>query len=53
MAGPLRPNPPPPSSLMAVEKLERWGKKGSKKIYFFLMARPLREEIFFAASLSM
>ena len=24
MAGPLRPNPPPPSSLMAVEILERW-----------------------------
>ena len=23
MAGPLRPNPPPPSSLMAVETLER------------------------------
>ena len=27
MAGPLRPNLPPPSSLMAVEILERWKKK--------------------------
>ena len=45
MAGPLRPNPPPPSSLMTVEILER-RKKGSK------MARPLREELFFAASLT-
>ena len=34
MAGPLRPNsPPPPSSLMAVGTLERWnvGKKRLKK----------------------
>ena len=35
MAGPLRPNPPPPSSLMAVEIFERL-KKGSKKSSFFL-----------------
>ena len=34
MARPLRPNPPPPSSLMAVEILERW-KKGSNKMLFF------------------
>ena len=27
MAGPLRPNLPPPSSLMAVEILERWKKR--------------------------
>ena len=47
MGGPLRPNlPPPPSSLMAVETLERW-KKDSKK-------KPLRgqtkkiNEFFFA-----
>ena len=58
MTGPLRPNPPPPSNLMAV------GKKGFKKIIFslmawpftsptpLLMAQPLREELFFAASLS-
>ena len=62
MAGPLRPNPPPTSSLMPIGKLERWKKTGSKKSYFFLngpaftpypllMARPLREELFFAASL--
>ena len=42
LAGPLRPNPLPPSSLMAVEILERW-----KKVFFSLMARPLREELFF------
>ena len=56
MAGPLRPNPPPPSSLMAVEILERWKKRLKKVIFFlmarpitsppFLMARPLREELF-------
>ena len=57
MAGPLRPNPPPPSSLMAVEILERW-KKRLKKSFFFLngpalyptpllMARPLRRGLFF------
>ena len=40
-----------PSSLMAVEILERW-KKGSKKVLFSLMARPLREKPFFAASLT-
>ena len=40
MARPLRPNPPPSSSLMAVEILERW-KRGSKKSSFSLMARPL------------
>ena len=34
MAGPLRPNPPPPSSLMANEILERW-KKGLKKNVIF------------------
>ena len=56
MAGPLRPNPPPPSSLMGVEILEGW-KKGSKKSFFSIMARPftpspllmalpLREELF-------
>ena len=44
MAGPLRPNPPP-SSFMAVGKVERW-----KKRHFSLMARPLREDAFFAAS---
>ena len=41
MAGPLRPNPPSLSSLMAVEILERW-KNGS--IFLSLMARPLKEE---------
>ena len=35
MAGPLRPNPTPPSSLMTVEILERW-KKRFKKSFFFL-----------------
>ena len=40
MAEPLRPNPPPPSSLMAVGKMERWEKR-LKKSYFSLMARPL------------
>ena len=52
MAGSLRPNPPTPSSLMAVKILERW-KKGSKKNLNgpanypppLLMARPLREEL--------
>ena len=60
MAGPLRPNPPPPSSLRAVEIYERW-----KKTFFFLnspalypppllMDRPLRVEFFLiAASLSL
>ena len=58
MAGPLRPNPPLLSSLMAVGTLEN---KGSNKNSFFLngpacpppflMARPLREESFFADSL--
>ena len=48
MAGPLRPNPSP-SSLMAIETLERWKKrlkKGSllflacvKKTYFFSKQR--------------
>ena len=57
MAGPLRSNPPPPSSLMAVETLERWKKRFKKKFVFLngpalyptplLMARPLREELFF------
>ena len=48
---------------MAVEKCLNVGKKGSKKSYYFLngpalypplllMARPLRDELFFAASLS-
>ena len=62
MAGPLRPNPPP------LEPNGRWNdgtleKKGSKKSHFFLngpalypppllMARPLREELFFSASLT-
>ena len=55
MAGPLRPNPPPPSSLMAVGTIERWKKKVKKKVIFslmarpftpLLMARPLREELF-------
>ena len=31
MAGPLRPNSPPPSSLMAVGKMERWKKSLQKK----------------------
>ena len=44
MAGPLRPYPPPPSSLMAVEILERWKKRFQN---LSLMARPLREELFF------
>ena len=37
MAGPLRPNPSPPSSLMAVENMKNW-KNGSKKRSFFLNA---------------
>ena len=40
MAGPLRPNPLPTSSLMAVEILECWEKKVTKKVIFSLMARP-------------
>ena len=58
MAGPLRPNPPPP-----LEPNGRWNvgtleKKGLKKVLFSLMSRPftpppllmampLREELFF------
>ena len=34
MAGPLKPNPPPPSSLMAVEILEHGEKKVPKKVHF-------------------
>ena len=34
MAGPLRPNLPPPSSLMAVGNLERWKKRLQKKLFF-------------------
>ena len=30
MARPLRPNPPPPSSIMAIEILERWEKRLKK-----------------------
>ena len=33
MAGPLRPTPPP-SSLTAVETLERWKKRFQKKLFF-------------------
>ena len=63
MAGPLRPNPPPPHELNGRWNFGTLEKKGSKKSYFFLngpalynppllfMARPLREEFFFAASL--
>ena len=48
MAGPLRPNPPP-SSLMAVGKLE---KKGFKKSFFFLkVIKAIKRRTFFAASL--
>ena len=57
MAGPLRPKPLPPSSLMAVKIMERWEKKFQKKFFFpswpcplppppLLMAWPLREDIF-------
>ena len=34
MAGPLRPNPPTPSNLMAVEILEHWEKRLQKKLFF-------------------
>ena len=34
MVGPLRPNSPPPSSLMAVENLELCKKKVPKKVFF-------------------
>ena len=34
MTGPLRPNPHPPSSLMAVEILERWKKKFQESSFF-------------------
>jgi len=34
MAGPLRPNPPPPSGLMADGTLERWKKWFQKKFFF-------------------
>ena len=34
MAWPLRPNPPPPSSLMVVEILDRWKKRLQKKFFF-------------------
>ena len=63
MAGPLRPNPPlpPPLELNGRWNFGTLEKKGSKKSYFFLngpalyapgpppllMARPLREELFF------
>ena len=49
MAGPLRLNPPP-----LLELNGRWNveKKVKKKVLFSLMARPLREELFFAASLT-
>ena len=42
LAGPLRPNPPPWA-------LERWNvekKRFQKKLFFSLMARPLREDFF-------
>ena len=48
MAGPLRPNPPPPSSLIAVEILKRWKKRFQKVPKVpkgSLMARPFREEL--------
>ena len=50
MAGPLMPNPHPPQP-PPIELNGRWnvgtlGKKSSKKRYFSLMARPLREELF-------
>ena len=61
MAGPLRPNPPPPPSLRAVEIYERWKKRFQKKFFSLmaqpftphslLMARPLREELFFCCFL--
>ena len=61
MTGSLRPNPPPPSSVMAAETLERWKKKVPKKVIFSLMARPftppplngpaIQRRTFFAASL--
>ena len=47
MAGPLWPTRPPPSSLMAVEKFDHLKIKVTK------MARPLGEELFFAASPSL
>ena len=56
MAGQLRPNPPP---LEPPLERSNVGKKGYKKSYFFLnyptplTARPLREELFLAASLNM
>ena len=40
MTVPLRPQTPPPSSLMAVET-SHWEKKNSKKRSFSLLARPL------------
>ena len=55
LAWPLRPNPSPPSSLMAFGMLERWKKRFQKKFLMGrpytppppLMARPLRGELFF------
>ena len=48
MAG---PNPPPPSSLMAVEILEPWKKKVPKKTLFSLMARPFPPPLLMARPL--
>ena len=48
MDGPLKPNHPAPLELNG-----RWNvrTKAPKKFIFSLMARPLRAELFFAASL--
>ena len=41
MAGPLRPNPPPPLHIAQWPLFCNAGKKGfKKKVIFFLMARP-------------
>ena len=50
MAEPLRPYPPPPSSLMAVGTFQQIKKKSFKKMLFFLMALQLRKELFLRIS---
>jgi hypothetical protein len=61
MAGTLRPYPPHPSSLMAVEILEYWNKNVKQKYFFLngpalyppppLNSPAIKRRTFFAASL--
>jgi len=51
MAVQLRPNPPPHLELYGRRNFGKFEKKVPKKVFFSLMARQLREELLFAASL--